>query len=207
MTDVGSQLELSHALLYRYVESKEALFELALLYAMDPESAGAVDVPVPTPTPGHFLKLVRTWGEANAAFPVLAEATRRRRATDVEREFRSIVAERYDFIERNRRLLALLERSAMDLPELHALYFRRGRRHQLEDLVGYLRKRVAAGQLRPVPDVDAAARFIVESIAWFAWHRFHDRDPDVLDDQAARLTVEELLVGAFVQTAQPRGRS
>ena len=35
MTDVAEQLGLSHALLYRYVESKEALLELAASYAID----------------------------------------------------------------------------------------------------------------------------------------------------------------------------
>ena len=37
MTDVGKELGLSHALLYKFVESKEALFQLALIGTATPE--------------------------------------------------------------------------------------------------------------------------------------------------------------------------
>ena len=49
MTDVADRLELSHALLYRYVESKEALLELATRYAMDPGTDLTAVVPLATP--------------------------------------------------------------------------------------------------------------------------------------------------------------
>lgn len=200
MTDIGARLELSHALLYRYVESKEALFELALVYAMDPDSAASSEVPIRTPPPGRFLELVRRWGSANATFPVLAEALRRGEPSEPIEELSAVIDERYDFIETNRLLLSLLERSAIDLPELHALYFRGGRRRQLDDLSRYLEKRITTGHFQSVPDTRAAARFVVESIAWFAWHRTRDREPDPISDDTARQTVKALLLQAFLYT-------
>lgn len=209
MTDIGARLELSHALLYRYVESKEALFELALIYAIDPDSAARTEVPVRTPPPGRFLELVRRWGSTNASFPVLAKALCRPEPSEPVDELGAVIDERYDFIEANRLLLSLLERSAIDLPELHAFYFRGGRRRQLDDLSRYLDKRIVTGHFKPVPDIRAAARFMVESIAWFAWHRTRDREPDAISDDAARQTVKALLLQAFLDTqtvkrSQPR---
>ena len=54
MTDVAERLELSHALLYRYVESKEALVELAFRYAMGEEAGLVDDGPLATPPQGHI---------------------------------------------------------------------------------------------------------------------------------------------------------
>lgn len=56
--------------------------------------------------------------------------------------------------------------------------------------------------LRPVPDVATAARFIVETIAWFAWHRKGDPDSAMIGDDQARATVRYLIVAAFVIDSQ-----
>lgn len=56
--------------------------------------------------------------------------------------------------------------------------------------------------LRPVPDVATAARFIVETIAWFAWHRKGDPDSAMIGDDQARETVRYLVVAAFVSDSQ-----
>ena len=51
---------------------------------------------------------------------------------------------------------------------------------------------------RSVPDIPAAARFIVETIAWFAMHRHGDLDSAMLDDDTCRTTVRHLLLAAFL---------
>ena len=48
MADVAERLELSHAISYRYVESKEALLELTVRYAMDQETDLTAAVPLAT---------------------------------------------------------------------------------------------------------------------------------------------------------------
>lgn len=200
LTDVGTDLGLSHALLYRYVESKEALFQLALLYAMDPEAIEAVAVPLPAPPKGHALDLVKAWAADRARFPFL-DAAAGDIAGDPATELAGIIAECYEFVERNRRLLALIERSAADVPELYEFYFGELRAAYISKLASYVQRRIAAGQLRPVPDAMAAARFITESIAWFAWHRKADAGSSMISDEQARQTVRELLLAAFIQQA------
>jgi len=201
MTDVGARLGLSHAVLYRYVESKEALFELAMTYSMDPDSISSLQIPLPTPEPGHFLEVLRKWARRSARFPVLGAALARPESPHIRQEFEEILDERYAFVSANRRLLALIERSSLDLPDLHDLFFRKLRRQDIKRLSDYLDKRMGAGVLRPASNVDLAARFVMESIAWFAWHRHADADPPAIDDKHAKIAVRELLVAAFVPEA------
>jgi AcrR family transcriptional regulator len=198
MTDVGARLGLSHAVLYRYVESKEALFELALMYAIDPETISTLEIPLPTPVPGHFLDILRKWARLSAPFPVLTAALARSECSDILPEFVAVIDERYGIISSNRKLLALIERSSLDLPDLHDLYFRKIRRQEHKRLSDYLAMRMSSGAMRPASNVDMAARFVIESIAWFAWHRHGDADPPDIDDGQAQDAVRELLVATFV---------
>lgn len=196
LADVGKELGLSHGVLYRYVENKEALFELALVYATNPEAVPSIAVPLPAPPKGRALDLVKAWARDRARFPILDSAGDS--AGDSASELAGIIDELYAFVEGNRRLLALIARSALDIPELSDFYYHELRAAYIGQLTGYLYRRTGAGQLRPVSDAGAAARFITESIAWFGWHRKGDPGPDMISDEQARQTVRELLLAAFV---------
>jgi hypothetical protein len=132
--------------------------------------------------------------------PALDAALARRRVTDARGELEGIVRELYARLERARGPAAAIERSAIDRPELFALYFRGARRQLFASLARYLEKRAGAGHLAEVGDPVVAARFLVESVAWFAWHRFTDPDPEALPDAAAvRDEVVRRLVASFVR--------
>jgi AcrR family transcriptional regulator len=204
ISDVSAGLGLSHGALYTYVHSKEALLYLALLRAIEPGSVESLTLPVATPTPEQIVELTRTWAETAATMPVLASACARR-ILPVADELGGVVDELYGFIERNRGLLALVERCAMDLPELAQLYFVQLRRALFEQLTTYLRRRIRSGHLRPVPDLPAAARFMVETITWFGWHRHDDPDSAMLGDEPSRSTVRHLLLAAFLPASTEEG--
>ncbi len=206
VSDVAEELGLSQGAVYGYVESKEALFHLAMVFAITADRIAELPIPVPTPAPGGTLALLEGWAPSSG-FPVLAAGLKRRRTTDVRAELTSIIDERYRLLEDNQRLLSLIERSAQDLPDLSALYFHHWRRDQISDLSRYLERRISSGELRPVPDVPTAARFIVETIAWFAWHRRRDPDSAMIGDGDARATVTALLLAAFVPESPPSIKS
>ncbi|GAA4858023.1 hypothetical protein GCM10023403_22610 [Pseudonocardia benzenivorans] len=197
ISDVAGRLGLSHGALYTYVRSKEALLHLVLLRAVEPGSLDELPLPVAGADPERIVALARTWADTHATLPVLAAACRRR-TMPVADELVAVVDELYGFVERNRLLLALVERCAADLPELATLHFVERRRELVGRLATYLRRRIRSGHLRPVPDVDAAARFVVETVAWFAWHRREDPDSAMLGDDAARTTVHDLVPAAFL---------
>ena len=199
VSDVATALGLSHGAVYTYARSKEALLYLALLRLTRPDSLRELEIPVATPTEREIVALIDTGDDEDLGGPSgLTRALSGRRNVPVAEEFGAIIDELYSFVEHNRMLLALIERCARDLPELARFYFVERRRASIDALGDYVRRRVRSGALRPVPDIPAAARFIVETIAWFAWHRIGDPDSAMLDDDACRATVRHLLLSAFL---------
>jgi len=202
MTDVAERLELSHALLYRYVESKEALLELAVRYAMDQKAELMAVVPLGAPQQGRILGLVRGWLSVHASFPALRTALEQGPGGNAAAELAGIVDELYSFVEQNRLLLLLLESLAGDYPELGEPSVQNGKRVYRDRLAAFLASRAAAGELRPLADPEIAALFLSESIAWFAQHRRRDPNAALIDDQRARASVRQLLLAAFVPDRQ-----
>jgi AcrR family transcriptional regulator len=198
MTDVAARLEFNHALLYRYVESKEALLELAVRYAMDQTADLDAVVPLATPAPGHVLGLVRMWFGTHATFPALSSALEQDPGGNAAEELAAIIDELYGFIEQNRLLLLLIESMVIDHPELSELYVSKSKQSHIGRLSAFLRSRASSGELRPLPDADVGAHFLAESVAWFAQHRKADPGLALIDDERARVCVRELLLSAFV---------
>ena len=197
VSDVASRLGLSQGAVYGYVESKEALFALALTHAIGSPPLDALELPVRDPGPDALLEPLTAW-EPKDSFPLLTKALRTKQPGDVAAEFGGIVDELFGVLERNRLFLSLVERSAQDLPELADLYFGQLRSGQVSDLETYVSLRVRRGHFRDVPDVGIATRFVVETVAWFAWHRMDDREAHSLDAQLARASVRQLVVDALV---------
>jgi AcrR family transcriptional regulator len=201
ISDVATELGLSHGAVYTYADSKQALLYLALLRALDPDAVEELQVPVSTPQPDEIVDMVRKWAARDDSVNALADALDRpKRAPEipVELELQTIVDQLYGFIERYRGTLQLVESCSSELPELAQWYFVESRRGILARIGEFLTARIEAGVLRPVPDVPVAARFIVETIAWFAMHRHGDPDSAMLSDEDCRRTVRHLVPAAFL---------
>jgi len=196
MADVARAMGLSTGSLYNYVESKEALFHWLL--ELGPGAgplATPPRLPIPTPAPGATEARLREVLAEGMRLPALDTALARRRVPDARAELEGIVRELYERLARARGPAAAIERSAIDRPELFALYFRGARRALFASLARYLERRAQAGHFAEIADPVVAARFVVESVAWFAWHRFTDPDPETLPDAD---TVREEVVGRIV---------
>jgi AcrR family transcriptional regulator len=197
ISDVAAALRLSHGALYTYVQSKEALLYIALARSIKPDLLDELPIPVRLPTEDEIVALARGWADGEG-FPKLAAALARKRVGAVRQEFGDVIDELYAFIEGNRTTLSLVAQTARELPEMFRFWFVQRRRGHFEALGKYLSKRIQSGHLREVPDVPTAARFIVETTAWFAWHRLGDPDSKMVTDELARVTVHHLLLAAFV---------
>lgn len=200
MADVAKELGLSTGALYTYVEGKDALFHLVV---EGPEVAiDAGVLPVPSPAPGATLDALRTRLRRDLRRPRLRDARRLPTVENPSVELAEVVTELYDVQAANRTLLAVVERSARDVPGLADQYFRKGRRGYFDQLADYLQSRIDSGAFRPVPDVAVTARYLIETCAWFAWHRYDDPDSALIDDDSARATVVDMAVAALM----PRGQ-
>jgi len=196
MSDVAKETGVAPGTLYLYVESKEALFEIALRRALG-EALPASELPLPTPEKGALLEEIAGRLERNAALPKLATALERPSPGDVRAEFEGIVLELYEVINSYHRALTLVDRSAPDWPELARIFYAQTRRRVVEQLAAYLERRITEEKLPEVPDPTTAARLILETTAFFAMHRYNDPDAASITDEAARITVLHALANAF----------
>ncbi len=198
MADVARRVGVSPGALYGYVEGKDALFDLAVRRAFgDDEAPGAL--PLPTPAPGALRDRVRTLLRRRLQAPLLLERAGADAPADAGAELVGLLEELYDGLERNAAGIRLIERCAPDRPELAELYFGRGRAGLIERWRAYLERRIEEGRFRPVPDAAIAARLVIETVAWFAWHRRGDPAPQPMDDALARRTVIALLSRALLR--------
>jgi AcrR family transcriptional regulator len=189
VADVAKAVGLSPAALYRHVESKEALFHLAFV-----ESVDELGDYVATPPEGATVQLIAA-RLRGARLLQRAKQALAHPADDPIQELREIITDQYRAVVANWQLLALVEASAADRPDIAERYFRKGRRAGTSDLARFVAARVADGSFREVTDPELLALQIRESCAWFGWHRRGDPDAD-LDDEAALASLVEVFVRA-----------
>jgi len=192
MADVAAEAGLSPGALYTYVAGKAALFHLVVT------GEPATELPVPNPPPEETAAAVDRRLRATMPTRAVRAASRADAPDDAAAEVRMLVGALYDAVEDQHELLAVIERSAPDLPDLAARYYARGRRGFVHDIGAWLQRRADQGALRPVPDPDVAARYLLETVAWFAWHRHDDPDSAMIADAAARTTVVDMAVAALL---------
>jgi AcrR family transcriptional regulator len=195
--DVAAKAGMSTGALFTYVESKEALFHLVFLYGFEMPSERLPDLPVATPGSGETLRVIQA-GLNGVHTPRIQAALAEEAPADVAEELSGIVEERYALIDRFWPLISVMERCAVEMPELEAAWFELARAGSFEELETYLKRRMAEGLLRPMPDTAVAARVVTESLSWFAWHRREGRDATLYDEDAVRRTVVEFICAALV---------
>ena len=197
MADVTEALGLSAGAIYRYVESKEALFDLVVRVGagMNLETRSLI-APIATPRPGATLAFLRTTLKREGRIPKLAQALADSKPEDVAAEFKGIVRELYGKTAQFRVGIQLLDRSSLDWPELAALWSGRWRASLVDQLGRYLDLRISQRRLPPVPDSKPWARYVVETVAFFALHRHYDPFPTAMSDKIAEDTAVSALVRA-----------
>lgn len=198
IADVARELRVSTGLIYHYFENKDALFHTALDHALDPDAAQTPEeLPLRAPTARATVAMVRQHVERWVAAPLIDEALANERAVDPRAELETIVATFFNGAQRRRLGADLLERSALERPELAALWFGELRRAHFDNLARYFQQRMDAGQFRILPDARIAARIVIEIVVFFSRHRH--RDPhEKLDDAAVRENVVAFVLAALV---------
>jgi AcrR family transcriptional regulator len=200
VADVAARLGLAKGSVYTYVESKEALFECVLRYADRAKPAELPPaLPVPTPAPGATLELVAERLREEGGLPALRAALARARVTDLRAELDAVLGELYDALAGHRTVIKLLDRCALDYPDLAKLWYRAGREGALALLSRYLGDRARRGRVRRFEDPVVAARLVLETLVFWAVHRHWDPSPHAYDPASSRRTVLEFLISALVK--------
>jgi AcrR family transcriptional regulator len=194
-SEVAAEAGMSSGSVFTYVESKEALFHLVFLHGFG-ASDEITTLPVQTPGPGETVALI-SQHLRKVETPCLTAALDTRDPDEPHKELEAVIEERYDMLDTLWPLLAVMERSAIDFPELEEFYFRRLRVRYHDRLAQYLDQRGADGLLRGTSDAALSARIIDETVTWFAWKRHEGRDAQKYDDELARRSVIDFVCWAI----------
>jgi AcrR family transcriptional regulator len=201
MSDVAAEMGLSEAAIYRYVGSKEGLFVLAIRHALLLEDLPDGDLPLSPAPLAATLRDARDFIDEVVPFGALAEALSGPGSPvpgDTAAELEEILRELFQLESRTREAADMLERSARELPEMADLMNAGIRGPVLAALTEYLDSRVRTGMLRRTPDLAVTARLVLETLTWFARHRFSDPDGASISDDLAEDTAVDALVHALV---------
>lgn len=198
MDDIAAEMGVAKGTLYGYVDSKEALFALAVESVMRPGPAPLPPLPVTAPGEAELLARVRDRVAELGALPVLQAALDRSGEADARAELAGVIGELWDLLAATRRGADMIERSARDWPELAEVFYIGFRRDLIARLARYLEQRSRRGELRPVRHPQVTARFVLESVVWFASHRLGDPDSADIDGEVARAEVTGLLITALI---------
>jgi hypothetical protein len=102
--------------------------------------------------------------------------------------------------EESREGATILERSAMDVPELYHLFFDLVRRGLFDRMTRYVTMRMQEGDFQQ-GDPAVTARFIIETVTFFARHRHLDPNPQQLDDDTVRDSIVDLITRSLTVPA------
>jgi AcrR family transcriptional regulator len=200
MADVADAMGIAKGTLYLYVESKEALFDAVLRHADEPRPIPLPSrLPLSTPEPGATLAEVERRLTEESSVPALVTALARRRVTNVRAELEGALGELYDALARHRTGIELLDRCALDYPDLAKVWYGRGREGALLLLTRYLEDRTRRGRLRRFEDGAVAARIVLETLVFWAVHRHWDPSPQEFHEASARTTALAFLTSALMK--------
>src|SRR5579859_7665490 len=135
---------------------------------------------------------------ASFRLPKLDEALRRRRVADARTELAEIIDELFERTLATREAADALERSAIDVPELAAVFYGKVRRGIFDRFAQLARKRMAMGLYRRT-DPEVVARVLVENVTMFARHIYRDPEPPAFDLAQAPGAVIGILVSGVVR--------
>ena len=200
MADVADAMGVAKGTVYLYVESKEALFDLAVRLADSPRPLTPPStLPLPAPAAGATAEYVASELARSPVLPLMESLLTKKKRGDARLELEMFVRELYDNLSRHRHAIKLVDQSAKDLPELAAVWFETARAGLVDQLTRYLEDRIGARLLRRVPDTRAAARVIIETTVFWAVHRHWDVNPQTIDESTAKETVVHFTVGALAK--------
>jgi AcrR family transcriptional regulator len=202
MTDIAREMGVAHGSLYNYVESKEALFLLLVEQWGRPDlQLGDRELPLRTPRMANIVEQLRQRVHDTFPLPSLDAALKRKKIADADAELRAVVLELFVQTEHSRDGANILERSAREVPELFGLFFEQVRRDLFARLTRYVATRMTTGDFHSA-DPPTAARFIIESVTFFARHRFQDPQPQDLDTDAVRQTIVDLVTRSLIPSTR-----
>ena len=198
MSHIAQEAGVAPGTLYLYFESKESLFNFLLRHIFSgKQNLDAISIPIKSSSWGFGITSAKDVFVSSKLSAVIEDAIREREVRDIRNEFEEIVRTLFSTMATYRHGITILLQSSLNWPELADFYVSIIK-HLVEALTVYLDNRIDRGLIRKVPNVSASARFILDTIAWFAVHRHRAMHQTVVSEVVAEETVVDALVNAFI---------
>lgn len=200
MADLAAELGVTEAALYRYAVGKDALVHAAFHACLFPARKPNRVTPLADPGRAATVALVARFLRNESPLPELRRRLRARNAPgQAEQELEDFVRLLFRSLAANRQALRLIERVALEWPELEHVWFGGARADFFADLTTFLARRARQGVLRTV-DVTTAGSILVETAFHFAVVRHYEArpapvDPAQLEDAVVTMLVRGLAAG------------
>ena len=201
MDEIARQAGVSPGLLYSYAEGKEALFQLAQLREL------GVDISGSDAAGAEAERGMRCESVAQARVQGARRHPRSRGgAADGRRPGRRREPELAPIVDRALRTACTGTAGSSGWPNAPPSTGPRwpsattpaAASPHVRRLGQYIAARVESGDFAPVPDPEVAARFVIETVAWFANHRYGDFDGAQIPDDVAQATVVQLVTAGLI---------
>ncbi len=197
ITAIAEVARVGPGTVYLYAESKDALFDLAVRRSLEDPTIWALPLPHPAPAPGEVADHAWRCLQNAAQFPRLWLAIDSSPPADIRDEVGGILQELGTWLERYRRGIKLIERSATDWPDVTQVFFRRFWRGGVRRIADYFGRRMREGALGPLGEPLVVAHFVVETLSWMSIHRYWSWDAAALPADAVPATGYPLLLAAL----------
>jgi len=203
LDDISMAAEIPKGTIYRYAQSKEALFWLALRWADSPYAAKPhKNRPVPAPPKRSIQRYVlRRLGRVRVA-PQLDEGPPAHTLEQARVEFRAALAESYKRLFENRTAIRLIQKCSHEHPALEDLFLEPRRKPAVDQLTRFLE--VHQEYLRPGIPPSIVARVSFATIAFMAMYRkWSPEEIMYRHPRWIRDTVLDMLPAGVLQPALP----
>jgi AcrR family transcriptional regulator len=193
---VAERLGISVGAIYRYVDSKEALFHLAVLEALG-EAPETLDAPLQVTGIAESAQRLRAASAGDSLWSRLEAALASPAPADAAAEAREIAEQLYASLSLRAPVIRLLDRCAHEIPELAEIFDREVRATLMADLTAWVVKRGFADEAA-TPSAAVLARGALETIAWLAKTRRGDPTAAWMGEDDARAAAVRIFVNALV---------
>ena len=192
---VSERLGVSVGTIYRYVDSKEALFHLAVLEAIG-ELPDDLALPLRVDGIAATVQRLSQVTAEDALWRRLQQALAAPAPADAAAEAREIAEQLYESLSRRAPVILLLDRCAHEIPELAEVFDQQVRAALMKHLTTWVAKRGFAAETG-TPSAAVLARGAMEAIAWLAKTRRGDPTAAWMPEDQARAAATRIFVSAL----------
>lgn len=195
MSDIAAEMNCSTGTLYNYVDSKEALFEHAIVAGFTQVLPKGEILPLGLPRPAA-VEVITHRAEQIAKGSALDLTNQEKEAGDPVEEVTLIVTDFFRFFSDYHAVLDMIEASQLDYPDVAMAYLDARRDLVFEPWMRWVLRRQKEGLFRKDIDPAWTTRYLIEILAWAAWKARDGGEPydeDKARDAIAKLALSSLL--------------